>query len=78
MQRQDIPVFTPEPLAAAAATVEGLAPQVEAAGVLGLGPLPRAGNNSSDCTSKAGLPLGADLGAEAGVGAAAAAAGAGI
>lgn len=47
------------PFATVAATEGFLAPQVAAAGAWGFGPLPRAGNNSSDRTSKAGVFFGA-------------------
>lgn len=43
------------PLATTAAAAEGLfAPHVAAAETAGFGPLPSAGNSSSDCTSNAG------------------------
>lgn len=67
----NIPFFAALAPLATAAAADGLAPQVAAAGVFGLGPLPKAGNNSSDCTSNAGAPLVADLsaaGGEAGAG----------
>lgn len=45
------------PWATAAAADGFFAPQVAAAGAEGLGPLPSAGNSSSDCTSNAGVFL---------------------